>query len=185
MNGRFFALEAKYEPPELSCGAECDCKEGLGCKKCQDGKRRRKRRQEIPDTSTMPEAFFDLRGGRMMMGGVRHELGHTALGQTCPATAPSLPADLNCQRDARGNAVCSNGMYFPPGCPHTPPEEYFSPGIAPDEVRDGVLQAKIPPPRAPGSTGASGTVAPSVGTIAAGVGVLGVVGTALYFILRR
>lgn len=185
MNGRFFALEAgapsiTAEPP---CGSDC-AGGNLGCKKCQDGRRRRKRRAEavIPDTSTMPEAYWDLKGPRAMSG-VRHELGHIALGQTCPVSTPaSWPADLNCQRDARGNAVCSNGMYFPPGCSHTPPEEYFSPGIAPDEVRDGALQAKIPGPK---SGGIMGPGAPSVGTIAAGVGVLGAVGTALYFILRR
>lgn len=73
--------------------------------------------------------------------------GHAALGQGCPAGAVPLDPTLNCQRDARGNAVCSNGLYFPPGCPKTPPEEYFSPGIAPDEVHGTILEAKVPPAR--------------------------------------
>jgi hypothetical protein len=38
------------------------------------------------------------------------------LGQACPPGGmPALDPSLNCQRDARGNAVCSNGMIFPPG----------------------------------------------------------------------
>lgn len=197
MNGRFFALEARYEPtqPQLSCGPDCECGNELGCKKCQDGRRKKKRRQSdnvIPDTSTMPEAYWNLNGPRAIRahGGVRHELGHQALGQVCPVTAPaSWPDDLNCQRDGRGNAVCSNGMYFPPGCPHTPPDQYFSPGIAPDEMRDGALQAKIPPPRTSstpvGSSPATPSAAPSALTIAAGVGALGAVGTALFFLFRR
>jgi len=81
-------------------------------------------------------------------------LGQGGQAYGCPAQAPALDPTLNCQRDARGNAVCSNGMYFPPGCPHTPPEQYFSPGIAPDEVHNGILEAKVPAPRAAGSAGA-------------------------------
>jgi hypothetical protein len=83
---------------------------------------------------------------------------HRYMGQNyaCPVSAAALDPTLNCQRDARGNAVCSNGVYFPPGCPHTPPEEYFSPGIAPDEVHNGILEAKVPPPRQAGTTGSSG-----------------------------
>lgn len=137
----------------------------------------------------MPLSQWNLKGP-MPMGAVRHELGHQALGQTCPTSAPaSWPADLNCQHDARGNTVCSNGMYFPPGCPHTPPDQYFSPGIAPDEVRGGALQAKIPPPRTSstpvGSSPDTPSAPPSIGVIAAGVGILGAVGTALYLIMRR
>lgn len=92
-------------------------------------------------------------GGRRCTG--RHGyLGQGGQAYGCPASAPALDPTLNCQRDARGNAVCSNGMYFPPGCPHTPPEQYFSPGIAPDEVHNGILEAKVPAPRAAGTTGA-------------------------------
>jgi hypothetical protein len=83
-------------------------------------------------------------------------LGQGGQAYGCPVSAPALDPTLNCQRDARGNTVCSNGMYFPPGCPHTPPEQYFSPGIAPDEVHNGILEAKVPAPRAAGSTGAAG-----------------------------
>lgn len=191
MNGRFFAMEATLPPaPRLACGEDCDCEvrgNDLGCKKCQDGRRKRKKRQEqaqsyIPDTSTMPVSQWNLEGPRMMRGDIRHELGHQALGQTCPLTAPtSWPSDLNCQRDARGNAVCSNGMYFPPGCPHTPPDEYFSGGIAPDEVVNGVLQAKAPAPRGGLSTVVGGS---PVATAAVGIGILGAVGTAIYFLVR-
>lgn len=122
--------------------------------------------------------------------------GHARMGQTCPAGSIPLDPTLNCQRDARGNAVCSNGMYFPPGCPKTPPEEYFSPGIAPDEVKGGILQAKIPPPRAAGTTGAAGVPAtvPAAGGAAApsngGVNILPIaagglaVAGLLYAILR-
>jgi len=96
-----------------------------------------------------------------LMGQRRRCLGaHGYLGQAqsypCPISGPTLDPTLNCQRDARGNAVCSNGQYFPPGCPHTPPEQYFSPGIAPDVVTNGIIQAQPPPPRQAGTTGTAG-----------------------------
>lgn len=86
---------------------------------------------------------------------------HRYMGQSysCPVSAAPPDPTLNCQRDARGNTVCSNGLHYPPGCPHTPSEEYFSPGIAPDEVHGGIIEAKIPPPRQAGTTGASGVPA--------------------------
>lgn len=100
---------------------------------------------------------------------------HRIMGQAqnygCPAQGITLDPTLNCQRDARGNAVCSNGMYFPPGCPHTPPEQYFSPGIAPDEVHNGILEAKVPAPRAAGSAGAEG-VSAAGGASSSGTNVL-------------
>lgn len=119
---------------------------------------------------------------------------HRYMGQSygCPASpAQTNDPTLNCQRDARGNAVCSNGVYYPPGCPHTPPEEFFSPGIAPDEVHNGILEARVPAPRAAGSSGASGVpsapgAAPSSGATnvlplaAGGIAVAGL----LYAILR-
>jgi hypothetical protein len=86
---------------------------------------------------------------------------HRYMGQSysCPVSAAPTDPTLNCQRDARGNAVCSNGLHYPPGCPHTPPEEFFSPGIAPDEVHGGILEARIPAPRQAGTTGSSGVPA--------------------------
>lgn len=155
MIGRFFAQERRHH---LGCGPDCNC----------DGEKDE----------------------------VAHEMGHRALGQyACPLTAPaSFPPDLNCQRDARGNAVCSDGTYYPPGCPHTPPDQYFSPGIAPDAVTNGVIQAVPPAPRTgadlvsstPGASSAQpATVSVSIGTVAAGVGVLGGLGVLAWALLRK
>lgn len=92
----------------------------------------------------------------------------------CPLTEPSYPDDLNCMRDARGNAICSNGSHFPPGCPNTPPDRYFSPGITPDVTTGGRIEGQIPPP----SSGGSSLLVPlAVG----GAGILALVG---YFTLR-
>lgn len=105
-------------------------------------------RMEYCDPTVDPDCPYPIVGqvvGPAVMAGSCP--GHARLGQTCPAGGVPVDPTLNCQRDARGNAVCSNGMYFPPGCPKTPPEEYFSPGIAPDEVQGTILQAKVPPPR--------------------------------------
>lgn len=135
----------------------------LGCKKCQD--RRKRRKPPVPNTSIMPSGMLNFGGGNGMLGPVRLAVppsdswnqnammagrscpGHARMGQTCPIGAVPLDPTLNCQRDARGNTVCSNGMYFPPGCPKTPPDIYFSPGIAPDEVHGTILEAKVPPAR--------------------------------------
>jgi hypothetical protein len=201
-----------YEPPEGDQEVPDETSEAtldLGCDKCQ-GRRRKKKR--AMDTSTMPIGVLRLQGQEVLgqvplastpvmprptapratMAGSCP--GHTRLGQTCPAGSVPLDPTLNCQHDARGNAVCSNGLHFPPGCPKTPPEEYFSPGIAPDEVHGGILEAKIPPARGtPGapplvgsdSGGAGGAAAPSGGTnilpyAAGGIAVIGL----LYALLR-
>jgi hypothetical protein len=55
--------------------------------------------------------------------------------------------NLNCMRDARGNTVCSDGMRYPPGCPKTPPPEFFSPGITPDVTTNGMIEGQVPPPK--------------------------------------
>lgn len=164
-----------YEPPPDAQDDETsEATLDLGCDKCQD---RRKKKKKAATTSIFPSGILSLQGQGMLgevplmrlpadgwapsrapqMG--RSCSGHARMGQQCPAGTVPLDPTLNCQRDARGNAVCSNGLYFPPGCPKTPPEEYFSPGIAPDEVHGSVLEAKIPAPR--GSSGAPSLVSDS------------------------
>jgi len=125
-------------------------------------------------------------GTKKRCSGRHGYIGQTSQAYGCPVSAPALDPTLNCQRDARGNAVCSNGMYFPPGCPHTPPDQYFSPGIAPDEVHNGILEAKVPAPRAAGTTGADTGGGAAAGTTnvlplaAGGIAALGL----LYVIFR-
>lgn len=172
-----------YEaPPETPDEETSEATLDLGCDKCK-GRRKKKR---IPNTSIMPSGMLNLQG-RGMLGQVplaqapdtlwsagrspelgRSCPGHARLGQTCPAGAVPLDPTLNCQRDARGNTVCSNGLYFPPGCPKTPPEDYFSPGIAPDEVHGSILEAKIPPAR--GTPGAPPLVGSDMSTPGAAPG---------------
>lgn len=172
-----------YEPPQDEQEVQDETSEAtldLGCDKCQDRRRRKKRAM---NTSTMPSGMLRLQGdgilgqvpllqnpGTARTAAPRRTMagscpGHARLGQICPAGGVPLDPTLNCQHDARGNTVCSNGLYFPPGCPKTPPEEYFSPGIAPDEVHGSILEAKIPPARGtPGAPplvgGASGAASP-------------------------
>lgn len=118
----------------------------------------------------------------VLMAGRGSCRGHAALGQSCPVSDIQYPADLNCMRDARGNAVCSNGMIFPPGCPKTPPDQFFTPGVTPDEIRDGAIQGKIPPPRgAVGSAIASAGISP----VAAGLGLLAIAGGIGAFLYYR
>lgn len=101
------------------------------------------------------------------------------------AFSVNVDPTLNCQRDARGNAVCSNGVYYPPGCPKTPPEQYFSPGIAPDEVHNGILEAKVPAPRAAGSTGSSGASSTGAGSLIAPVAIGGLIGAGLLYYFMK
>lgn len=161
--------------------------DAMGCDKCKEGQRRKRRKAA--------EAAAGLQGPWNQSFRVAN-LGHThtnRLGQqeqalTCPiGPGPSsYDPSLNCMRDARGNAVCSDGLFYPPGCPKTPPDQYFSPGVTPDEVIGGIIQGKIPAPRSgggspagPGSTGGTST-----GTlIAAGAGALGL--GALLFVLFK
>lgn len=98
----------------------------------------------------------------------------------CPVTEPSYDPTLNCMRDARGNAVCSDGSHYPPGCPHTPPDQYFTPGVTPDVTTGGRIEGQLPAPRAAGSAGSAPGASSSLSTIlpVAGVGaaILAVVG---------
>lgn len=75
------------------------------------------------------------------------------------AFAVTTDPTLNCMKDARGNTVCSDGSHFPPGCPHTPPPEVFSPGITPDVTTNGRIEGQIPAPRGGGSAPAAATPA--------------------------
>ncbi len=155
--------------------------ERMGCKKCKEGQRRR-RRQEAEGYGLI----YNMRGGIRVAN-----LGHTHLSQTgasytCPVgPAPtSYDPSLNCMRDARGNAVCSDGLRYPPGCPHTPPDQYFTPGITPDVVNGGILEGQVPAPRSGGSASSSPDGGPSTGTVvAAGAGAIGL-GALLLFIFR-
>jgi hypothetical protein len=173
-----------YEPPgEAEATDETsEATLDLGCDKCQDKRRKKKK---AATQSIFPSGALTLQGQGMLgevplarMSGAswaparRPRMagacpGHARMGQVCPAGGVPLDPTLNCQHDSRGNTVCSNGLYFPPGCPRTPPEEYFSPGIAPDEVHGTVLEAKIPPPRgtpgAPPLVGGGGSGAASSG----------------------
>lgn len=82
--------------------------------------------------------------------------------------------------DARGNTVCSDGSHYPPGCPHTPPPEYFTPGITPDVTTGGRIEGQIPAPRAAGSAPGGG----GFPVVPVAAGVVGVGAIAAYFLLR-
>jgi hypothetical protein len=125
----------------------------------------------------------------------------------CPWTPPPQPGEhtafevsydpnLNCMRDARGNTVCSDGMHYPPGCPHTPPDKYFTPGVTPDHVNaQGMIEGETPQPKnaassAPAATTSSGTPAPSAPpspALLVGAGALGVaaLATGAYFLFLK
>lgn len=93
----------------------------------------------------------------------------------------STDPTLNCMKDARGNTVCSDGQHYPPGCPHTPPESAFTPGITPDVTTNGRIEGQIPAPRgggsaapapagaAPASPASSPLLMASAGALGAGV----------------
>lgn len=91
----------------------------------------------------------------------------------------STDSTLNCMKDARGNTVCSDGQHYPPGCPHTPPESAFTPGITPDVTTNGRIEGQIPAPRgggsaAPAPTAGSAPASPaSSPLLMAGAGALG------------
>lgn len=107
----------------------------------------------------------------------------------CPFTPPPTPGGpsafpvttdptLNCMRDARGNAICSDGSHYPPGCPHTPPDDVFTPGITPDVTTNGRIEGQIPAPK--GGSAAAAPAAPgavpassSSPVLMAGAGALG------------
>jgi hypothetical protein len=94
---------------------------------------------------------------------------------------------LNCMRDARGNAICSDGKRYPPGCPHTPPDQYFTPGITPDVTTGSRIEGQQPPPRgggsaAPAAPGGGGSV---VLPVVITTGVLAALGTGAYFLFFK
>jgi hypothetical protein len=159
--------------------------EAMGCSKCQDKRRKRK--------GVAYYTPYNMRGGVRVVN-LEHThrvvMGQSTVDYPCPvAPATSYDPSLNCMRDARGNAICSDGMHYPPGCPHTPPDQYFTPGITPDVTSNGRIEGQIPPPR--GSSGAPAPVAsggptsgPSTLTmVAAGGGALGL-GTLLFFLFK-
>lgn len=108
------------------------------------------------------------------------------------AFAVGTDPTLNCMRDARGNAICSDGLHYPPGCPHTPPESYFTPGITPDVTTNGRIEGQIPPPRGGSApAAAAGTPATASGSssplLMVGAGALGAgaLATAAYFLFLK
>jgi hypothetical protein len=127
----------------------------------------------------------------------------------CPWEAPAPPGavgaypvtydpNLNCMKDARGNTICSDGSHYPPGCPKTPPPEYFSPGITPDVTTNGMIEGQIPPPKnqaaapaaAPAAQASVPAAAPSGGpspVLLVGAGALGTaaLATAAYFLFFK
>jgi hypothetical protein len=174
--------------------------EQMGCDKCKEGQRKKRKKAQEAQAQAYG-TLYNMRGGFPVMN-VSHthriQMGQSTQDYTCPINpAQSYDPSLNCMRDARGNAVCSDGQFYPPGCPHTPPDQYFTPGISPDQVQGGIIQAQIPPPRSPGSapsapSGSSAPVpygspaAPAAGTgtiVAAGAGALGI-GTLLFFLFK-
>lgn len=91
-------------------------------------------------------------------------------GATAYAVTVTDPT-LNCMRDARGNTLCSDGKRYPPGCPNTPPEQYFTPGITPDVTTGSQIEGQQPAPRAAGSAGGASSGFPLV-PVAVGGGLL-------------
>lgn len=159
--------------------------ESLGCKKCQD---RRRKPKKQPEGYYTP---FNMHGARVRVANLGHThrimMGQTAQDYTCPVSpATSYDPSLNCMRDARGNAVCSDGRRYPPGCPNTPPDQYFSSGTTPDVVNGGILEGQVPAPRGGSAPVAGGAPSGGVSTgtvIAAGAGALGL-GALLFFMFR-
>lgn len=122
----------------------------------------------------------------------------------CPFTPPPAPGSaaaafavitdptLNCMRDARGNAVCSDGSHYPPGCPHTPPDSVFTPGITPDVTTNGRIEGQIPAPRggaapaeAPGVAAAPSSGPSPALMIGAGALGAGLLATGAYFLFLK
>jgi len=108
--------------------------------------------------------------------------------------AVSTDPTLNCMKDARGNTVCSDGSHYPPGCPHTPPESAFTPGITPDVTTNGRIEGQIPAPRGAGSAapapaaGAAPAASPSSSPLlmaSAGALGAGVLAVGAYFLFVK
>ena len=167
----------------LGCSEHGD--RDLGCSKCKEGQRKKRRRaaEIAAQNANGWGTLYNMRGRLPLVN-----MGHSHMGQdgqayTCPVSPAAADPTLNCMRDARGNAVCSNGLYYPPGCPNTPPESSFTPGVTPDEVVNGILQGKVPAPRAGSSSGVAGTGISTGAAIATGAGVLGL-GALLFLAFR-
>lgn len=188
--GYYFVRTTDDVDAVLGCGRhQPEVGEQLGCDKCKEGqrKKRKKAAEAAAQNANGWGTLYNMRGPiRVTNMGHTHRvtIGQTTQNLACPLTAPALDPSLNCMRDARGNAVCSDGTYYPPGCPHTPPDSYFTPGVTPDYVANGIIQGQVPPPRggasapgAPGAPASTGTV------VAAGAGVIGI--GALLFMLFR
>lgn len=152
-------------------------------------------------------AYNSIRPVQVPLVGVRYQMGSQWMGQTpkpveypCPVTtseghpsgasafAVTEDSTLNCMRDARGNTICSDGGRYPPGCPHTPPDQYFTPGITPDVTTGGRIEGQQPAPRGGGSAPAPGAAASSGGSsivpIAAGAASLTAIGAIAYFLFK-
>jgi hypothetical protein len=105
----------------------------------------------------------------------------------------STDPTLNCMRDARGNAVCSDGQHYPPGCPHTPPDSAFTPGVTPDVTTNGRIEGQIPTPRGGGSAPAAAAPAGAAAAsstspvLMAGAGALGasLLAVGAYFLFMK
>lgn len=188
-NGYYFTRTTDDVDAVLSGHGHSTIEEAMGCSKCKEGQRKKRRRaaEVAAQNANGWGTLYNMRGAYPVQNALHYHMGQDGQLLSCPISAPALDPSLNCMRDARGNAVCSDGLYYPPGCPHTPPDSYFTPGVTPDEVVNGVIQGKIPPPRSAGST-PTAPGAPSSGistgtAIAAGAGALGV--GALLFVLFR
>lgn len=139
-----------------------------------------------------------------IMNLTRPSLGQQAAQYTCPpdqaggmpvegAFAVSVDPTLNCMRDARGNTICSDGMRYPPGCPKTPSEQYFSPGITPDVTTNGMIEGAVPAPRGASPTPSMAPTAPAtvskgpspVLLVAGGALGAAAIGAAAYFLLKK
>lgn len=177
---------AKKHDPEMGCGETTDEEEELGCRrhhateedemgcdKCKEGQRRKRKRAAEEAAAANLYGAYRVMNTQAMGHTHRIMIGQTSQEYTCPVAPPVDDPTLHCQRDKRGNAVCSDGRYFPPGCPNTPPDSAFTSDIAEDEVVGGVLQAKIPAPRGAGASSAGG-VSPAIviGAGALGLGLL-------------
>jgi hypothetical protein len=164
--------------------------ESMGCKKCQD---RRRKPKKQPEGYYTPFNMHGTQHGIQVANlGRTHRvmMGQAAQDYTCPvATATSYDPSLNCMRDVRGNFVCSDGRRGPPGCPSTPPDQYFTPGVTPDIINGSILEGQVPPPRGgSGPAPVAGGGAPSGGVstttvVAAGAGALGL-GALLFFLFK-
>lgn len=98
------------------------------------------------------------------------------LGQTnsLPLTCSAIPTTpgLNCQRTPEGGVICSDGSYFPPGCP-TP--KITTPGVATYDRSNGLVRSVVPPPF--NLTQETGTQFP---WLAVGIAAAGIVGAVVF-----